>query len=49
MYHMQQGFEDIQNIETFERKWIIDRFIEQKEKEKRESQKISNQIPSPKK
>jgi len=33
MYHLRQGYEDILDMPTFERKWMIDRFVEQKKKE----------------
>lgn len=42
MYHLKQGFEQIQQIPVFERKWLIDRFIEQKEKEEKHLKKLEN-------
>jgi hypothetical protein len=39
MYHLKQGFQQIQEIPIFERKWFIDRFIEQKEREEKEIKK----------
>ena len=44
MYHLRQGWSDIQNINIFERKWLIDRFIEQKNKEV-EASKPNKKIP----
>jgi hypothetical protein len=38
---MRQGYEDIQYIPIFERKWLIDRFFEQKQKEKESYDKSS--------
>lgn len=33
MYHMRQSRENFMSLPINERKWLIDRFIEQKEKE----------------
>lgn len=37
MYHMKQGYSDIKDLPVYERKWLIDRFIEQKKKEEEAS------------
>lgn len=46
MYHLRQGYKDIQKMVVFERKWLIDRFIEQKQKEQ-EAMKGSNKASAP--
>jgi len=33
MYHLNQGYSDISKMNVYERKWIIDRFIKQREQE----------------
>lgn len=33
MYHMKQGWSDVQDMQIHERKWLIDRFVEQKKRE----------------
>lgn len=43
MYHLKQGFNQIQEIPVCERKWFIDRFVEQKEKEEEHLKKLEKQ------
>ncbi len=33
IYHLKQGLPDFSEMPIFERKWLIDRFVEQKKKE----------------
>ncbi len=39
MYHLRQGYNDIKDLPVFERKWMIDRFIEQKNREEESMKK----------
>lgn len=41
IYHMRQGFDDVQGMPVAERKWLIDRFVEQKTKENEEIKNAS--------
>lgn len=46
MYHLKQGYSDIKDLPVYERKWLIDRFIEQKQKEEeRSKQNNSGKLP----
>lgn len=46
MYHLRQGYSDIAQMPVYERKWIIDRFIEQKNKEEEQINKSQGkQVP----
>lgn len=43
MMGLQQGYLDIRSMPVFERKWYVDRFIQQKQKEYEEYQKAAAQ------